>query len=303
MRSCACAQLRGADHRLRIQLLQARDVVRRRVPANSSHLLRQIAHGAAEQIAVAARDVGAVEAHLAGLRHRRSEQQAHQRRLAGGARPDDAEAVAGEQRENATPRITRCASGGRRENQPFRRRAGPSAVAAARARLALHAIARSPQAAPGARGLRPAAFQPPMSSSTGCSARPSRIVAAIMMPGRRFGGRSPARRRGRAPRACRPWRDMRASAPSACADAGELRPAPACWSSQRACQRGDGRRGHAHADHGFGVAHQQFRLPMRRARRGHAPARCAGAWRSSVNTPSANSATRRGRRCRRAAGA
>ena len=69
------------------------------VPREERHVLRQIADVLAERVALPARDVGAVEPHASRLRLPQAEHQPQQRGLARRARPDEAEALAGLERE------------------------------------------------------------------------------------------------------------------------------------------------------------------------------------------------------------
>ena len=86
--------LRGAHHRGRVGLAEARDVVGDRA-AEQLHRLRHVADVGPELRAVPGRDVDAVEAHRAGERLPDADDQARERRLAGGGRADDAERLAG----------------------------------------------------------------------------------------------------------------------------------------------------------------------------------------------------------------
>ena len=74
-------------------VLQPRDVGRD-AAGEQLHVLRQVADGAAECIAVPARDVGAIQAHRAGLRLADAQQQPQQRGLARCTRADHPQALA-----------------------------------------------------------------------------------------------------------------------------------------------------------------------------------------------------------------
>ena len=148
-------------------------------------------------------------------------------------------------RIGAVAKTTRSSSSrprgaGNASSQPAEARRGPVARAAA--------TRRAPRPAPSSRRS---------SCSTGCSARPSRMVAATMIPGEAFASIT-----SQAPRpsiaTCRPWRAMRATRRE---PAQTSLPSAACASSSsscRVCQLAIAAARHAHADDHLGIARQRF---------------------------------------------
>ena len=223
-------QLRSADHRFGIRLLQARDVGGD-AAREQLHVLRQIA-----------RWHGPTLRGPSGRCRRRRAAPCRPGRCA--CRAAVAAAWSCPRRwgrrypgsRRATPRTTHRATAAavarRNHTSGARCRAALSASAAPAAR-ARSVICRSHRRRHAARDSI-MAFQPPISSSTGCSARPSRMVAAIMMPGE---ASRPMTSQAPKPSAvtCRSCRAMRAMAPSralVCASSSCAR----CCSSQRICQ-------------------------------------------------------------------
>ena len=173
--------LRGAHHFGGVRLAEARDVLRHRA-AEELHVLRQVAEVRPELLARPGRDVGAVQAHHARSRLPDADDEARQRRLARRARPDQAERLARRELEGNAAQDRRLSpqpedDALRRSSLPSRRRQLGAGVRRRIGRSA--ARRRRRQALRASTRLR----QPATSVSTGASARPSRIVAAIITPG------------------------------------------------------------------------------------------------------------------------
>ena len=99
IRSCTLAAFAACDDRLGVGLgLEAGDILSDGA-GEQLHVLRQIADMLAERFRIPLLEGGAVEAYLAAHRRPDADEQPGERRLARGARPDDAEPVAGLERE------------------------------------------------------------------------------------------------------------------------------------------------------------------------------------------------------------
>ena len=110
--------LRGADHLAGIGRLEPRDVLRHRARKELDRL-RQITDVAAQAFPRPGGDIGAIEAHGAGTGSQDPDQQSCERRLARGARADDAERFACVERERRAAN-DRLAGAAHAENHRFR---------------------------------------------------------------------------------------------------------------------------------------------------------------------------------------